>query len=98
MGASLWGPPRMIAAIVLGREVLPPPASFAIGIVITAMVIHFILAWIYAAVFAWLCGGLGTGTAVGVGALYGLVIYLVGGYPSLRGYPSRGDPLAGHQR
>ncbi|MFB8830009.1 hypothetical protein ACE0DR_13370 [Azotobacter sp. CWF10] len=24
MGGSPWGPPRMIAAIVMGRDVLPP--------------------------------------------------------------------------
>jgi hypothetical protein len=29
---SAWGPPRMIAAIVLGRGVLPPPASFSLSV------------------------------------------------------------------
>jgi hypothetical protein len=27
-GDSPWGPPRMIAAIVMGEGVLPPPATF----------------------------------------------------------------------
>ena len=26
-GGSLWGPPRMMGAILLGPEVLPPPAA-----------------------------------------------------------------------
>ena len=28
MGGSPWGPPRMIAAIGMGKGVLPPPATF----------------------------------------------------------------------
>ena len=27
-GGSMWGPPRMMAAMVMGRGVLPPPATF----------------------------------------------------------------------
>jgi hypothetical protein len=28
MGQSPWGPPRMIAAMMMGTNVLPPPADF----------------------------------------------------------------------
>jgi hypothetical protein len=28
LGMSMWGPPRMIAAIVRGKGVLPPPETF----------------------------------------------------------------------
>jgi hypothetical protein len=80
MGASPWGPPRMIAAMALGQGVLPPPATFDLGIFMAAMFIHFALSWLLAAVFAWAFGGLNTGTAVLVGAVFGLVVYFVNFY------------------
>jgi hypothetical protein len=80
LGGSPWGPPRMIAAMVLGRDVLPPPAPFALGIMMVAMIIHFMLSWAYAFLFAWAFGGLKTGTAVLIGAALGLAIYLVNFY------------------
>jgi hypothetical protein len=80
MGQSPWGPPRMIAAMAMGQGVLPPPATFDFGIMMAAMFIHFTLSWLLAVAFAWLFGGLGTGTAVLVGAVFGLAIYLVNFY------------------
>lgn len=80
MGGSPWGPPRMIAAMAYGRGVLPPPASFDMGIVLSAMIIHFTLSWILAAAFAWAFGGLSTGTAVIVGAVAGLLLYFINFY------------------
>jgi hypothetical protein len=86
MGESPWAPPRMIAAIVLGEGVLPmppdKPATFSLGIVLTAMVIHFLLSIIYgltgAAVVA---NRMGYGAAIGLGAICGLAIYLINFYP-----------------
>jgi hypothetical protein len=80
MGQSPWGPPRMIAAMAMGQGVLPPPATFDFGVMMAAMIIHFMLSWIIAAAFAWAFGGLSTGTAVLVGAVFGLVIYFVNFY------------------
>ena len=51
-GGSLWGPPRMMAAIVLGKGVLPPPATFDFGIVMVAMGLHLVLSIVYAVIFA----------------------------------------------
>jgi hypothetical protein len=42
-GGSPWGPPRMMAAIVLGEGVLPPPATFDLGVIMAAMGLHFVL-------------------------------------------------------
>ena len=42
-GGSLWGPPRMIAAMVMDEGVLPPPATFEIGPMMAAMAIHLML-------------------------------------------------------
>jgi uncharacterized membrane protein YagU involved in acid resistance len=80
MGGSPWGPPRMIAAIVLGKEVLPPPDTFAPGILATAMVVHIPLSIVYALILAALIAGASRGTAIWVGAVFGLVLYLVNFY------------------
>jgi hypothetical protein len=40
-GMSPWGPVRMMSAILLGRDVLPPLATFDIGVAMAAMVVHF---------------------------------------------------------
>jgi uncharacterized membrane protein YagU involved in acid resistance len=79
---SMWGPPRMMAAIVIGREVLPPPATFDAGVFIIAMIVHFVLSLIYAFIFAWIVGQWQmtmTVAAIG-GLLFGLVIYAVNFY------------------
>jgi uncharacterized membrane protein YagU involved in acid resistance len=82
-GGSAWGPPRMIAAILMGQEVLPPPATFDLGIFATAMAIHFALSVILALVLAWVISRwhLSTGLAVAAGAVFGAVVYLVNFYP-----------------
>ena len=74
-----WGPPRMIAAIAMGEDVLPPPPSFDLGVLIVAMIIHFILSFILAAIYALLLTRFSRGivAALIVGALFGLAVYLI---------------------
>lgn len=79
---SMWGPPRMMAAIVMGREVLPPPATFDAGVFIVAMLVHFVLSLVYALIFAAIVSRWPmptTGAAIG-GLVFGLVIYAVNFY------------------
>lgn len=52
-GGSPWGPARMIAAMVMGRSVLPPPATFDLGIALVALVVDIVLAIIYVFVLSW---------------------------------------------
>lgn len=80
LGNSPWGPPRMMAAILLGSEVLPPPATFDFGILMAAMVVHFPLSVIYAIIIGAIVKNMETGKAVLIGAIIGLVIYLVNFY------------------
>lgn len=80
MGGSPWGPPRMIAAIGMGEGVLPPPATFDAAIMMVAMLIHFALSIALAFLFASIARGRSLGMAIGVGAVFGLVIYLVNFY------------------
>lgn len=79
---SPWVLPRMIAAIVLGAAVAPPPATFEGGVLLTALVVHFSLSIIYAIVLAAIVSRvrLGTGAVLGTGLAFGLVLYLVNYY------------------
>ena len=77
MGGSRWGPPRMIAAIGMGTSFLPPPDSLALVPVMAAMVIHFVLSIVLAVVLALLVSRRGSGAALTIGAVFGLVIYLI---------------------
>lgn len=81
-GGSLWGPPRMIGAMVLGSEVLPPPATFEIGVMLVAMLVHLIVSLIYAAILGWAISRwhMSLGTALVVGIVFGLVVYFVDFY------------------
>ena len=75
-GQSPWGPPRMIAAIGMGKGVLAP-ATFDAGIMMVAMLIHFGLSVVLAFLFAFIARGRTVGMATMIGAGFGLVAYLV---------------------
>lgn len=79
---SLWGPPRMIAAMLMGDGVLPPPATFDFTIFMVAMVIHLILSVLLALVYALVAdrAGWGMGTAAVAGMVFGLIIYFFNFY------------------
>lgn len=81
-GDSPWGPPRMIAAMVMGKDVLPPPASFDAAIMAVAMMIHLVLSIVLGFVLGWLISGwrLGLAAAIIAGTVFGLVVYFVDFY------------------
>lgn len=87
LGQSAWGPPRMIAAIAMGPDVLPPPATFDFGVIAVAMAIHFAVAIILAFVFAFIAKGRSTGAAILIGVIFGLVLYLVNFYGMTAMFP-----------
>ncbi len=87
MGGTPWAPPRMIAAIAMGPDVLPPPATFDLGIVIVAMMVHFALSIVLALLFALLAKGRPMGTTIMIGAVFGLVVYLVAFYVMTAFFP-----------
>jgi uncharacterized membrane protein YagU involved in acid resistance len=76
-GQSPWGPPRMIAAMIMGEEVLPPPATFSFGIMMVAMMIHFMFSIIYGLIGAWIVHRFDMLAALGIGAVLGFAIYVV---------------------
>lgn len=79
-GQSPWAPPRMIAAMVLGKDVLMPP-TFDFGILMTAMMIHFPLSIVYGLALAVFLRSAHVATGLLVGATFGLAIYLINFYP-----------------
>jgi hypothetical protein len=80
MGQSPWVPPRMIAAMAMGREVLPPPATFDIGIMMSAMMIHFPLSIVYGLLLGWIVHRLSGINAFSAGGIFGLAIYFINFY------------------
>lgn len=83
LDGSPWAPPRMIAAIILGKDVLPmpgQPVTFDIGVLMVAMMLHFILSIVYAVIIGWICKSLSMGASILLGALFGLVLYFVNFY------------------
>lgn len=87
MGMSPWAPPRMIAAIAMGREVLPPPDTFNIGIVMVALIVHLVLSLAYAFVFAFVAKGRSVNVSMWLGAAFGLLLYVVNFYGFTAAFP-----------
>lgn len=82
-GGSPWGPPRMIAAIGMGRDVLPSPdtpPTFDFLVLMVAMILHLLLSVIYSVVLAFFIHRLDMGRAAVLGAAFGLALYLINFY------------------
>lgn len=83
MGMSPWAPPRMMAAMVLGKGILPPPDDFSLLAIMTAMMIHLPLSALYGLILGSLVHRLDmlkailVGMAFGLIAIYGVNFYLV---------------------
>lgn len=77
LGQGPWGPPRMIAAMVMGKGVLPPPATFDMGIAMMGMAIHFLLSIVYGLAFGWLVHRLANTSAAVIGGVFGLTLYFI---------------------
>lgn len=63
-GGSAWAPPRMMAAIAMGSDVLPGPdnpPTFDLGIVLVGMAVHFVLSVALAIVLGAGLGMIGPG-------------------------------------
>jgi len=87
LGQSAWGPPRMIAAMAMGKDVLPPPATFDIVVLMVAVIIHLIISIILAFAFALIAKNRSVGTAIVIGIVFGLVLYLVNFYGMTAVFP-----------
>jgi hypothetical protein len=72
---------RLTAAILMGRRVLPPPATFDGSVMLVATLVHFALSIAYglglSAMLSRLVTPLGLPRRLLVGAVFGLVLYAV---------------------
>lgn len=71
---------RFAAAIVLGRGVLPPPASFSAPVMLVATVVHFALSIAYGMALSPLMSRLRTAPSLLAGAAFGLCLYGINMY------------------
>ena len=76
----LYRDARLTAAIVLGRGVLPPPATFDAKVFVVATFIHFALSFVYCVVLAILVGRRSRGRASAIGAGFGALLFVVNMY------------------
>ena len=86
-GMSPWAPLHMIGAIVLGPGAMATPDVFDLKVISAAVVVHLVLAVVYAIVLAFIVARLEVGTATLVGAVYGFALYLVNFYVFTRWFP-----------
>jgi hypothetical protein len=77
MVGSPWVFPRLLAASILGKGVLPPPATFDAGVLLAALGVHLPFSVIFAALIAFVIhrGGM-LGGILG-GAALGLALYAI---------------------
>lgn len=68
---------RLTAALIMGIGVLSPSSTVSWNVLLVATMIHFTLSVGYAVIAVQLTGRLRTRSALVVGALYGLLIYVV---------------------
>ncbi|HSJ62267.1 MAG TPA: hypothetical protein VK922_00050 [Gemmatimonadaceae bacterium] len=80
VGGSPWGTPRMIAAVALGTEVLPPPETFDAGVFLTGVVLHLAMSALYGLALGAITHGMFLEMAVIMGAVFGLALYVVNFY------------------
>ncbi|MEW6612579.1 MAG: hypothetical protein AB1409_07560 [Pseudomonadota bacterium] len=79
-GTTPWTPVRMVGAIALGQDALPPPHTFSLTVFLAAALVHFALSIIYALIGAYLIFRLDTWAALLVGVVGGLLTYYVNFY------------------
>lgn len=90
MGESPWGPPRMIAAIVMGRDVLSQAVPGA-GVMLAALAVHFVLSVALGLIMATIMAPFRFDSSVGIaslaGAVFGVAVYWVNFYGMTQFFP-----------
>ena len=71
---------RLTAAMLMGPDVLPPPATFEWGVMLVATFIHFMLSIAYGLILAPLISRPGMVASMLAGAVFGLIIYATNMY------------------
>ena len=71
---------RLAAAIVMGRAVLSPPASFDWEVMLVATLVHFALSIAYSVILSRVIARLGTALSLLAGIVFGLLLYGINMY------------------
>ena len=86
-GKSPWAPLHMIGAIALGPSAMTSPDTFDLPVIGTAVAVHMALAILYGIILAFVIARVDTGTAIAIGAIYGLALYLINFYVFTKWFP-----------
>jgi hypothetical protein len=84
---SPWVVTRLVASVLLGQSVLPPPATFTIGTFVLALAVHFILSVGFACLIAYVLHRWGLIVGILGGALFGLALYVINFYSASYFFP-----------
>jgi len=76
----LYRDARLTAAIILGRGVLPPPATFTGQVFVVATLIHFTLSFVYTAVLAVAVRRCRMALTLAMGGGFGALLFVVNMY------------------
>ena len=74
---SAWVFPRLLAAVVLGPKVLPPPATYDVGLLAAALLIHLPLSIAFACLIAFVLHKWGLVVGILGGAALGMCLYWI---------------------
>ncbi len=85
--AILFRDARFAAAKVLGRRVLPPPATFYARVLFAATLVHFALSIAYGLILSALIARLRTASSLLAGAAFGLCLYMINLYGFTMAFP-----------
>jgi hypothetical protein len=77
---SPWIVLRILASIVLGSGVLPPPVTFDLGIAIVALLVNFALSILFTGIIALIIHRWGLIVGLLGGAVLGLALYAINFY------------------
>lgn len=90
LNISPWAASHLVAAIVMGPEVLQS-ADFSLGVVAVALVTHYVLGVIFGMILAAIIASFHFDSSVrmvlSVGALFGLLLYVINFYGMVRFFP-----------
>ncbi len=88
-GVSPWSLPRMIAAIAMGRDTLQS-SGFSVQVLAVALAIHYVLGIAFGLLLAVIIAPFrldsSVGMALGIGALFGVALYLVDFYGMVQAF------------
>jgi hypothetical protein len=85
--AILFRDARLTAAIIMGREVLPPPATFDGSVMLIATLVHFALSIAYGLALSVFISRLSTPFSLLAGAVFGLSLYAINMYGFTFAFP-----------